>query len=158
MSLFQKLDQITLEHESPDVIFVIEEIRSIQEDGVLRLARDVGAGRIACLRQRSASPQSTPAEAYSAGEAVRSAPEELRKQSPSAAFHIVSTAPLALLVQLGRFLTPSVYMYRSALVYPYDPRTASYAPVLDVIDTTEPPQGGGSEECEAPRTPGSGGA
>ena len=47
------------------------------------------------------------------------------------AIHVVATAPLALLIELGRLVVPSVY--KSVIVHQFDPQTARYVPVLDVI-------------------------
>jgi hypothetical protein len=117
--------------EGPGVVIAIEGTRQIRDESLLRLAAQIGAGRVVRLRQRGEAPLRSVAEARGATQALRSALERLQREQPTAPLHIVSTAPVALLVELGRLLSPTVY--REAIVYQYDPRDAGYIPALDVI-------------------------
>ena len=51
---------------------------------------------------------------------------------PGATLHVITSAPLALILELGRSLSPSVVS--SAIIHHYVPSAATYVPVLDIIE------------------------
>lgn len=115
------------------VILAIEGMRPISDQALLEAAARVQAAAVHRLRPRSAAPLYAPAEVRGAIADVRRAllsVQAERAAGPST-IHIVATAPVALLIELGRLVFPTVY--KSVIVHQFDPQTARYVPVLDVI-------------------------
>jgi len=71
-----------------------------------------------------------PAQMSGAVIALRSALNTIGSQNPGASLHIVASAPVALLIELGRQITPAVFP--SAVIYHLDVASRMYVPVLDV--------------------------
>lgn len=111
------------------VLLAIEGMTPISKESLSQLGLRVDAS-IYHLQPRQRRP--LPARAGAAVvEELRAALLHLREQHPSAPLHVVTSAPVALLIELGRLLPPSVY--KSVTVHQFEPGSGSYVPVLDVI-------------------------
>jgi len=117
-----------------DVVVAIEGFRQINDDTLRAFGQGVGAGSFVRLRQMRDTPLDLRSEAGRAVRDVRRALARVQSARPSAGLHIVATAPVALIVEVGRMLSPNVY--RKAAVYQYEPASASYVAGLDVIGRT----------------------
>jgi hypothetical protein len=117
-----------------DVVVAIEGFRQINDDTLRAFGQGVGASSFVRLRQMRDSPLDLRSEAGRAVRDVRRALARVQSAHPSAGLHIVATAPVALVVEVGRMLSPNVY--RKAAVYQYEPASASYVAGLDVIGRT----------------------
>jgi len=71
------------------------------------------------------------AQMPSAIAAVRRTLAVIGRRHPGASLHIVTSAPVALAVELGRQLTPAVFP--SAIVHHLDAASGTYVPILDVV-------------------------
>jgi hypothetical protein len=130
---FQDLEPLPCTSVGEAVILAVEGMRPIGDQALLDAAARVQAAAVYRLRPRSAAPLREPAEVQGAVAAVRSAllhVQAERTAGPSAV-HVVATAPVALLIELGRLVVPTVY--KSVIVHQFDAQTARYVPVLDVI-------------------------
>jgi cellulose biosynthesis protein BcsQ len=111
------------------VLLAIEGMTAIAPESLKALSLNLRA-HIHHLKASQRRPL-FPDEGPRAVRELRDALLSLQKQHPTAVLHIVTTAPVALVIELGRLLTPTVYS--SAIVHQFEPRTARYLPVLDVI-------------------------
>jgi SMODS-associated and fused to various effectors sensor domain/CobQ/CobB/MinD/ParA nucleotide binding domain len=114
-----------------DVVLAIEGRLQLNDETLRLFASKTGASRIVRLRQMNDDSVDLRLQAANAVDDVRRALMRIRAAWPTAALHIVATAPVALLVEVGRMLSPTVY--RKATIYQYDPNTASYEVGLDMI-------------------------
>jgi hypothetical protein len=132
-AFFEDLEELPRLLGGPDVLLAIEGMRSMGEEALHALAGQIGAASIYRLRPRARRPLRSTAEVRGAVMAVREALVRTQSPHPSGPrpVHVVTTAPLALLIELGRLITPTVYA--SVIVHQFDPRTAGYIPVVDVI-------------------------
>lgn len=131
-----KIYQVVEEMADPDagegVLVAIEGIRPIASEQLLALAKERAAGYIARVRQVSPEPLQAPAQTTQAVRELRRELTLLQSRHPTAAFHFVATAPLPLMVELGRMLSPTVF--RSAVVYQYHSQTGHYVAGVDVVE------------------------
>ncbi|QRN95432.1 SAVED domain-containing protein [Archangium violaceum] len=114
--------------DKQDVLLAIEGMTAIAEESLRALASSIKAHtyRLQPSRRRPLLPEEGP----QAVAQLRAALLHLQKRHPAASIHIVTTAPVALVIELGRMLTPTVYS--SAIVHQFEPKTARYLPVLDI--------------------------
>ncbi len=112
-----------------DVLLAIEGMTAIAEKSLRSLASSIKA-QIYQLRPSQRRPL-LPEDGPQAAAELRDALLVLQRDHPAAAIHIVTTAPVALVIELGRMLRPTVYS--SAIVHQFEPKTARYLPVLDII-------------------------
>lgn len=112
-----------------DVLLAIEGMTAIAQGPLTALAARIKANiyHLQPQRRRHLLPDEGPQVVSK----LRDTLLFLQKMHPTTALHIVTTAPVALVIELGRLLTPTVYS--SAIVHQFEPRTARYLPVLDVI-------------------------
>lgn len=111
------------------VLLAIEGMTPISEESLSQLGIHVNAS-IYHLKPRQRRPL-PPHAGTAVVEELRAALLDLRGKHPSAPLHVVTSAPVALLIELGRLLPPSVY--KSVTVHQFEPGSGSYVPVLDVI-------------------------
>jgi hypothetical protein len=111
------------------VLLAIEGMTPISKASLSQLGIRVNAS-IYLLQPRQRRPL-PPGAGAAVVEELRTALLHLREQHPSAPLHVVTSAPVALLIELGRLLPPSVY--KSVTVHQFEPGSGSYVPVLDVI-------------------------
>ncbi len=128
---FRDAEEVATDTLGDDLILAIEGRLQLNDDTLRLLARKVGAGRIVRLRQMNDDSLDLRLQAANAVDDVRRTLMRIRSASPKATLHIVATAPVALLVEVGRMLSPTVY--RKATIYQYDPDSASYVVGVDVI-------------------------
>lgn len=128
---FRDAEELVTETVDGDVVFAIEGRLQLNDDTLRLLASKTGASRIVRLRQTSDDSLDLRLQGANAVADVQRALMRIRSAWPKAALHIVATAPVALLVEVGRMLSPTVY--RKATIYQYDPASASYVVGLDVI-------------------------
>ncbi len=117
-------------------IVAIDGSRQISETTLSSLASQLDVGQVVRLRQRKPITIASSAQARNALSAIRRTLEGLQSKHPKATLHIVTTAPVAMMVELGRMLSSSVY--GSVVVHQYEPQSDSYFPVLDVMKPFEP--------------------
>lgn len=132
-------------------IVAIDGSRQLAESALTSLASQLNTNRIVRLRQREPAAIASFAQARQAVRAIRKTLEDLQHKHPESALHIVTTAPVALMVELGRMLSSSVY--RSVIVHQYEPQTGSYFPALDVMKPFEPVLVSGAKVPRTRRTP-----
>lgn len=115
------------------VLLAIEGMRPIVDEPLREVAQRVGAASVLRLRPRRPAPLRSEPDVHAALADLRAALMRAEIQGPAATrvIHVVATAPLALLIELGRMLVPTVY--RGVVVHQFDPSTGLYRPVLDVI-------------------------
>lgn len=116
---------------SANVLVAIEGMREIAFEPLEGLMRGLGDGTIVRVHQRTPAPLRPLRQTMQAVRELRRELARLQRQHPAGKFHFVSTAPAALLIEVGRMLSPTVY--RAAVVYQYHPESASYSPAVDVI-------------------------
>ena len=126
---YQLSRTITGGTDKQDVLLAIEGMTAIAEEPLRALASSIKA-HIYHLRPSRQQPL-LPEEGPQAVAELRTTLLLLQKKHPATSIHIVTTAPVALAIELGRMLTPTVYS--SAIVHQFEPTTARYLPVLDII-------------------------
>jgi cellulose biosynthesis protein BcsQ len=127
---FRDLEAVPCSSKGDALILAIEGMRSIGDEALQAAADRVHAGSIHRLRPRSAVPLRSQGEVQAAVASMRSALLRIQSDGPRP-IHVISTAPVALLIELGRLAVPTVY--RSVVVHQFDPQARQYVPVLDVI-------------------------
>jgi cellulose biosynthesis protein BcsQ len=115
--------------EKQNVLLAIEGMTAIADEPLRALASSIKAP--ICQLRRSRRISLLPEEGLQAVEELRAALLQIQERHPAASIHIVTTAPVALVIELGRLLTPTVYS--RAIVHQFEPTTAQYFPVLDII-------------------------
>jgi len=125
---FFPLEQVIM-HSGPAVGLAIEGMTPISKASLSQLGLRINAS-IYLLQPRQRRPL-PPGAGAAVVEQLRASLVYLREQHPSVPLHVVTSAPVALLIELGRLLPPSVY--KSVTVHQFEPESGSYVPVLDVI-------------------------
>lgn len=115
--------------DCPNVLLAIDGMRPIADEQRDRLARQL-RGSVYHLRPRG-SEAMHPTQAASAVAALRRALATISVQHPKTTLHIITSAPSALIFELGRMLTPTAF--HSAVIYHFVPMAATHVPVLDVV-------------------------
>jgi len=130
--VYQVIEELAVPDARDGVLVAIEGMRPIATEQLVALAKERAAGFIIRLRQVSPEPLQMPAQTTQAVRELRRELTRLQSRYPTAVFHIVATAPLPLLVELGRMLSPTVF--RSAIVYQYQSQTGRYIAGVDVVE------------------------
>jgi hypothetical protein len=133
------------------IIVAIEGTRQLSQVTLTGLASQLKAREIILLRQHNPFPMTSFAQARRAVSALRQTLENLQSKHPKFTLHIVTTAPVAMMVELGRMLSSSVY--GSVVVHQYEPQTDSYFPILDVMKPFEPANISRTKSIPAKKTP-----
>ncbi len=128
---FSELEVLSGIANGHSVLLVIEGMIRIEDAMLTSTALQYDIRKIIRLRPRSSLPLNTPEAAHSAMIAVRMALTQAQPEHSNGAIHVVATAPLALLIELGRHAVPTVY--KSVVVHQFDAKNRCYVPVLDVI-------------------------
>lgn len=131
-------------------IISIDGTGQIAESSLVSLAGQINADQIVRLRQKVPSAISSAAQARLATRALRKTLEAVQSKHPTSALHIVTRAPVALMIELGRMLSSSVY--GRVFVHQYEREEGRYVPVLDVMHPFEPPQVKPSKPTAARKT------
>lgn len=129
--VYQPVQMLGQGRGESNAVFAIEGARPVADEPLLRLAASIDTRTVLRLRQRNSEPIRGLAEARGAVAAVRQTLETLQAELGASTIHLVTTAPVALIVEVGRLLSPSVL--ECAVVYQYDPGRRGYIPVLDVL-------------------------
>lgn len=127
------------------VLLAIEGSRSPAQTTLRELAVQIQASAIVRCRPKSSGLLRTFAEARQSVLELRSTLEYIQGSYPTAPIHLVTTAPIAMMVELGRMLSSSVYA--SFIVHQYDPQSGGYYPVLDVMRPFSVLRRGGGENA-----------
>lgn len=130
-AVYQVEDRIVDFEREEGVVLALEGMRSIRWETLEGLASGVGACRIVRLSQRDKESLKPPAQTAQAVREVRQALAGLQQEMPQSTIHIVTTAPLALLIEVGRLLSPTVF--HSVVVHEHVSKTASYLRTVDLI-------------------------
>ncbi len=112
------------------VILAVEGVSRIQRDSVERLAARVNARFVHSLTPRSKEPLRAMAEIQGAIAELRAALDAVQSEAPGEPIYWVTTAPVALSVELGRMVSPTAVP--SLLVCHYD-AARGHLPVLDAM-------------------------
>lgn len=126
---FEPVQEFLAERTVSAVLLAIDGMHPIPEPWRERLAERLGAATYH-LQSRSLEPM-YPTQMPGAIAAVRRALAIIGRRHPATPLHIVTSAPVALAVEVGRQLTPAVFP--SAVVYHFDVSSTGYVPVLDVV-------------------------
>ena len=121
--------------EAPDStipLLAIDGMHPIDESRCEPLAESLGA-TVYHLRAQSPAPM-RPGQFAGASMELRRALSRLAARHPGAPLHVITSAPVALIIELGRLLSPSVFS--SAIIHHFSPSSSSYVPVLDVVGRT----------------------
>lgn len=114
------------------VVLAIDGLRSVDPARRDRLAQKLGGCGYHLPARREAPLR--PGQFAEASEVMRAAVHRCGELHPGAALHVVTTAPVSLMVELGRLLSPTAVS--GATFYLYRPDTADYEPVVDVVAGT----------------------
>lgn len=114
------------------VLLVIEGMIKIHDQLLTNMVERYDIKRILRLRPRESGMLTTPEATHSAIAAIRNALANASPNDPAGAIHIVTTAPLGLLIELGRLARPTVYP--SVIVHQFDATSYGYVPVLDIMN------------------------
>jgi len=112
------------------VVLSLEGASRPEDAALSRLAVRVGAAEILRLVVRPGTGREDSAHASSMLADLRALLLELARGASGGPYHVVSTAPVALLVELGRVLAPT--SAGPVIVYMFDPATREHYPVLDI--------------------------
>lgn len=112
------------------VLLALEGSRAIAPAILDELAVQCGAGHVLHISQLSPDYLKPPLETAQAVREVRLALANLKVFTGST-IHLVTTAPAALLIEVGRMLSPTVY--RSVIMHEYNAANGSYVQTVDVI-------------------------
>jgi ATP-dependent DNA helicase RecG len=126
---FEPLQEPSAASAVSAILLAVDGMHPIAEPWRDHLAERLGAATYH-LQSRSLEPMHT-TQMPGAVTAVRRTLAIIGRRHPGIPLHIVTSAPVALIVELGRQLTPAVFP--SAIVYHLDVTSATYVPVLDVI-------------------------
>jgi cellulose biosynthesis protein BcsQ len=113
------------------VLWAIEGSQLLAQTTLRELAEQIQATATVRCKPRKSGSLKTFFEARQSTLELRQTLEYIHSSYPMAPIHLVTTAPVAMVVELGRMLSSSVYA--SFVVHQYDPQSANYFPVLDVM-------------------------
>lgn len=130
-SFFEEFEGLSGQQDGNSVLLAIEGMIQIQDRLLASMTQQYGIKRVIRLRPRKLGLLTSPDAIYSAIVAIREALAKAAPGNPSGAIHIVTTAPLALLIELGRLARPTVF--KSVIVHQFNAQTHDYIPVLDVM-------------------------
>lgn len=128
-SYFESLHEPPPEADAPAILLVVDGSQLIADVARNRLEQQLGAITYH-LRPRTRDPIS-PVQIAAAMDVLRRTVQMIATRHPRAALHIITSAPVALVFELGRMLSPSAF--RSAVIHHFVPATTSHIPVLDVV-------------------------
>lgn len=130
---FQQIRKAGVNRSGSSGIVVSIDIPHAATEGQLeRLAKRVGARDVYRVTPQSMDRWiSDPAAVRDAAADLRNHFDKLRASHPGEPIHIATSAPVALLVELGRHLRPTVFS--AIIIHRYDAPTDTYYPVLDII-------------------------
>lgn len=130
-SVFQVEHRLSDDAAADDVLVVLEGVREIPKGAVDALAARLHAREVVVFRQRVRAFLEAPEQTSASALQLRGEMTQLQASHPTAVFHVIATAPAALLIELGRMLSPNVV--RGLVVHPYDGTTGAYLDAPDVL-------------------------
>ncbi|HRI71287.1 MAG TPA: ATP-binding protein [Polyangium sp.] len=120
--------------EGADIVLAIEGARELGWGVLTPLMVKLGAARIVRLRQRNQKRLEPPLETSQAIREVNEVLSKIQSEWPSASIHLVTTAPVALVIEIGRMLSPTVF--RSVIMHEYVAERAEYLRTVDVMEAS----------------------
>lgn len=134
-SYFREITAPLVRADGDAVVLAIEGQTPLDMDDVIDAAKTWRAS-VYHLRCLDAAPL-TSERAGRIREELEEAIAAIHERQRVGVLHVVTSAPVGVLVELGRLLRPSVY--RSVVAHVYEPPQQSHVPVLDVIRRTIAP-------------------
>ena len=111
-------------------LIALEGIQSIADEQLTRLAQAEGLRHVFRLRLEGEGVMTSPSRAQAAMEMLWGELQRVQSAYSLPELHLVSSAPSAFLIEMGRFLRPTVY--GRIVVYEYDPARKAYDAVVDL--------------------------
>ena len=126
-------EALTLEAKGDggDVVLALEGERPIPGPTLAALAQQLGGAEVIRLRPGREGPLKLPVASTRAVREVKAELNRILDRWPGATLHLVSTAPAALIFEVGRMCTPTVY--RSVVFHEYQATSGTYQRAIDII-------------------------
>lgn len=132
---FKRMERLEAPEEGSNVLVCVEVIREVDAGLLWATAAQIRAPHVYKISPKvQHSRIRSMAQAKGAIEALEAELRLLHSEHPSSAIHLVTTAPVALLVELGLRLRANVYG-NPIFIHHYDPDlgTLRYQPILNVV-------------------------
>lgn len=126
---FEALEEVGEPNANSQILLAIDGIHPIDRSRRDLLAERIGA-RAYHLRPRGAAPLHS-SSFVAASSQLRASLARIVALHPGRTLNIITSAPLALVVELGRLLSPTIVS--SAVIHHYVPAESTYVPVIDVV-------------------------
>lgn len=128
---WRRIEGVTLPEGAEAVLLAIEGVIPLPLETLRLLAGRIGVKHIRRLPSLDSRPISDAAAMNGATQQLRSATRDIQHELNPVAWHVVATAPVALMVEVGRLLNSPTL--RSLVVYDLDASSGRHVPVLDIM-------------------------